>query len=107
MGDFLRGEKASTEAATATPDDAHDDSEGKSTLVKKSSVRKDESQDMYAHVDKEVVDEFDEQDDPVLDVPVEELRGDPWKRFRASPERLASEDPFLEDCCSPRTLQSF
>lgn len=83
-----------TEAATATPSHENDDdSEGKSTLVvKKSSIRKDEAHDMYAHVDKEVVDEFDAQDDddPVLDVPLEELRGDPWKRFQGQTKRTLS-----------------
>ncbi|KAG7362732.1 TLC ATP/ADP transporter [Nitzschia inconspicua] len=57
--------------------------------TKKSSIRKDEQDDIYAHVDKEVVDEFDEEthDDPVLDVPLEELRGGPWKRFQGQSKR--------------------
>jgi ATP:ADP antiporter, AAA family len=57
--------------------------------VKKSSMRKDEQDDIYAHVDKEVVDEFDEDaaDDPVLDVPLEELRGDRSKRFHGQTKR--------------------
>jgi len=62
----------------------------KSELVtKKRSVRKDEEDDIYAHVDKEVVDEEDEQilDDPVLDVPLEELRGDPSKRYIGQTKR--------------------
>jgi AAA family ATP:ADP antiporter len=58
-------------------------------IIKKSNVRKDEQDDIYAHVDKEVVDEFDDDDahdDPVLDVPLEELR-DPWKRFKGRAQR--------------------
>mmetsp|Transcript_6434 Transcript_6434/g.13286 ORF Transcript_6434/g.13286 Transcript_6434/m.13286 type:complete len:657 (-) Transcript_6434:82-2052(-) len=62
----------------------------KSELVtKKRSVRKDEEEDIYAHVDKEIVDDEDEQilDDPVLDVPLEELRGDPTKRYMGQTKR--------------------
>ncbi len=62
----------------------------KSELVaKKRSVRKDEEDDIYAHVDKEVVDEEDDQilDDPVLDVPLQELRGDPSKRYIGQTKR--------------------
>jgi ATP:ADP antiporter, AAA family len=86
-----------TEAAThAHSADSAQDPEGKQDLVsdsvvvvKKSSIRKDEQNDIYAHVDEEVVDEFDEDaaDDPVLDVPLEELRGDPWKRFQGKTTR--------------------
>ena len=61
----------------------------KSELVtKKKSVRKDEEDDIYAHIDKEVVDEEDEQDDPVLDVPLDELRGDPSKRYIGQTKRF-------------------
>ncbi|KAL3909071.1 MAG: hypothetical protein SGILL_008236 [Bacillariaceae sp.] len=85
-----------TEAATATPatgdlqDEHQDDNPHRQELMaKKSSIRKDEEGDIYAHVDKEVVDEFDDhaRDDPILDVPLEELRGDPWKRFQGQSKR--------------------
>ena len=62
----------------------------KSGLVaRKKSIRNDEQDDIYAHVDKEVVDEDDEDnlDDPILDVPLEELRGDPWKRYTGQTKR--------------------
>jgi len=62
----------------------------KSELVaKKKSVRIDEEIDIYAHVDKEVVDEEDEEnlDDPILDVPLEELRGDSRKRYTGQTKR--------------------
>jgi len=62
----------------------------KSELVaRKKSVRKDEEDDIYAHVDKEIVDEEDETnlDDPVLDVPLEELRGDKRKRYIGQTKR--------------------
>lgn len=67
-----------------------DEMNAKSELVtKKKSVRKDEEEDIYAHIDKEVVDEEDEQilDDPILDVPLEELRGDPTKRYVGQAKR--------------------
>ena len=67
-----------------------DEMNAKSELVtKKKSVRKDEEDDIYAHIDKEVVDEEDEQilDDPVLDVPLEELRGDHSKRYIGQTKR--------------------
>lgn len=56
-------------------------------MVKKSSVRKDEEEDIYAHVDKEIVDDDDDHEDPVLDVPLDELRGDPYRRFVGQTKR--------------------
>ena len=85
-----------TKVATKTPttDQAADTEGGESSnredlVEKKSQVRKEEEEDIYAHVDNEVVDEFDAdaQDDPILDVPLEELRGDNWKRFKGRAER--------------------
>jgi len=67
-----------------------DEKNAKSSLVaRKKSVRKDEEEDIYVHVDKEVVDEEDEAilDDPVLDVPLEELRGDSRKRLTGQTKR--------------------
>ncbi|MGK3746706.1 MAG: AAA family ATP:ADP antiporter [Bacillariaceae sp.] len=67
-----------------------EDGDSKSELVaRKSSIRKDEQDDIYAHVDKEIVDEDDEEnlDDPILDVPLEELRGNPWKRYKGQSKR--------------------
>lgn len=62
----------------------------KSDLIgRKKYVRKDEEEDIYAHVDKEIVDEDDEEylNDPVLDVPLEELRGDWRKRYIGQTKR--------------------
>jgi ATP:ADP antiporter, AAA family len=56
-------------------------------VVKKSSVRKDEEEDIYAHVDKERVDEDDDPLDPILDVPLDELRGDPYRRYVGQTKR--------------------
>jgi len=67
-----------------------DDTNAKSELVgRKKSVRRDEQDDIYAHVDKEIVDEEDEENlnDPVLDVPLEELRGDWRKRYIGQTKR--------------------
>jgi len=67
-----------------------DEINAKSGLVaRKKSVRKDEEEDIYAHVDKEIVDEEDEHhsDDPILDVPLEELRGDSRKRYKGQAKR--------------------
>lgn len=66
--------------------DEHEDTSGE-LMVKKSSVRKDEEEDIYAHVDKEVVDEDDDPEDPILDVPLDELRGDPYRRFIGQTKR--------------------
>jgi len=66
------------------------DMNAKSDLVaRKKSVRDEEKDDIYAHVDKEVVDEEDEErlNDPVLDVPLEELRGDTRKRYIGQTKR--------------------
>jgi ATP:ADP antiporter, AAA family len=82
--------EAATEVRSGNADlnlDAMEDLVGGGAAVKKSSMRKDEQDDIYAHVDKEVVDEFDEDDDPVLDVPLEELRGGPWKRVQGQSKR--------------------
>jgi ATP:ADP antiporter, AAA family len=85
--------EATTQALSA---DSAQDIDAKQDLVgdvaaatKKSSMRKDEQDDMYSHFEREVVDEFDEDatDDPVLDVPLEELRGDAWKRFQGQTKR--------------------
>mmetsp|Transcript_4744 Transcript_4744/g.11333 ORF Transcript_4744/g.11333 Transcript_4744/m.11333 type:complete len:657 (+) Transcript_4744:109-2079(+) len=76
--------------APASADIEDAEMNAKSELVtKKRSVRKDEEEDIYAHVDKEIVDDEDEQilDDPVLDVPLEELRGDPTKRYMGQTKR--------------------
>jgi len=45
--------------------------------------------DIYAHVDKEIVDEDDEEnlDDPILDIPLDELRGNSWRRFTGKTKR--------------------
>jgi ATP:ADP antiporter, AAA family len=77
-------------ADSAQDVDAKQDLMGDLAAVSKtSSMRKDEQDDMYTHFDKEVVDEFDEDatDDPVLDVPLEELRGDASKRFQGQTKR--------------------
>lgn len=74
----------------SSTEDGLDESNAKSELVaRKKSVRKDEADDIYAHVDKEVVDSDDEDhlDDPVLDVPLEELRGDAKKRYIGQTKR--------------------
>lgn len=70
--------------------DALDEGKAKTGLVaRKKSVRDEESDDIYAHVDKEVVDTEDEEqlNDPVLDVPIEELRGDAKKRYTGQAKR--------------------
>uniref|UniRef100_A0A6V0BS57 ADP,ATP carrier protein n=1 Tax=Pseudo-nitzschia australis TaxID=44445 RepID=A0A6V0BS57_9STRA len=67
-----------------------DEMDDKSELVaRKRSIRKDEEEDIYTHVDKEVIDEEDEEklSDPVLDVPLEELRGDWRKRYKGQAKR--------------------
>jgi len=67
-----------------------DDADARNELVaRKSSLRKDEEDDIYAHVDKEIVDEDDEEnlDDPILDIPLEELRGNSWRRFTGQTKR--------------------
>lgn len=58
-------------------------------VARKSSIRKDEEDDIYAHVDKEIIFEDDEEnfDDPVLDSPLEELRGGPSKQFTGKAKR--------------------
>jgi ATP:ADP antiporter, AAA family len=87
-----------TEVATQTRsvDWAQDTDDAKQDLVddvgggmRKTSMRKNEQDDIYAYVEKEIVDEFDEvaADDPVLDVPLEELRGDPSKRLQGQAKR--------------------
>jgi AAA family ATP:ADP antiporter len=58
-------------------------------VVKKSSIRKDEAEDIYAHVEKEVVDDDDDPEDPLLDIPLDELRGDPYRRFVGQTKRSA------------------
>jgi len=66
------------------------DADAKNELVaRKSSIRKDEEDDIYAHVDKEIVDEDDEEnlDDPILDIPLDELRGNSWRRFTGKTKR--------------------
>lgn len=70
--------------------DISDETNAKTELVgRKRSVRKDEEDDIYLHVDKEVVDEEDEAnlDDPVLDVPLDELRGDSRARYMSQAKR--------------------
>jgi AAA family ATP:ADP antiporter len=75
---------------SSSADISMDEMNAKSGLVaRKKSVRKDEEEDIYAHVDEEVVDEEDEHnsDDPILDVPLEELRGDSRKRYTGQAKR--------------------
>jgi ATP:ADP antiporter, AAA family len=73
----------------ATGDDIITGSSTRSALLepRKANVRNDEKDDIYAHVDKEVVDELDETDDPVLDVPLEELRGGMRARYAGAAKR--------------------
>ena len=84
-----------------------DEINAKSGLVaRKKSVRKDEEEDIYAHVDKEIVDEEDEHhsDDPILDVPLEELRGDLRKRYKGQANEPCSgcTDGCMATSCLPR-----
>ncbi|VEU41244.1 unnamed protein product [Pseudo-nitzschia multistriata] len=82
-------ESGSSGAPSAT-DIRGDETDDKSELVaRKKSIRKDEEEDIYTHVDKEVVDEDDEEylADPVLDTPLEELRGDWRKRYTGQTKR--------------------
>ena len=75
---------------SSTGDD-FDEAKAKSELVaRKKSVRDEEADDIYAHVDKEVVDTEDEEymNDPVLDIPLDELRGDTKKRYMGQAERF-------------------
>ena len=79
-----------TRISTDERENDENDTGATSDLVaRKSSIRKDEQDDIYAHVDKEIVDEDDEEhlDDPVLDVPLEELRGNSWIRFIGKSKR--------------------
>ncbi len=80
-----------TKAGVKTPSGgsgtAAGDEASSELVVKKSSVRKDEAEDIYSHVDKEVVDEDDDPEDPILDVPLDELRGDPYRRLLGQTKR--------------------
>eukprot|EP00537_Pseudo-nitzschia_pungens_P011747 CAMPEP_0172392342 /NCGR_PEP_ID=MMETSP1061-20121228/8507_1 /TAXON_ID=37318 /ORGANISM="Pseudo-nitzschia pungens, Strain cf. pungens" /LENGTH=676 /DNA_ID=CAMNT_0013123171 /DNA_START=130 /DNA_END=2160 /DNA_ORIENTATION=- len=83
---------SSTNDAPSSTDIRGDEPDEKNELVgRKKSIRKDEQEDIYTHVDKEVVDEEDEENlaDRVLDVPLEELRGDWRKKYTGQAKRAS------------------